>query len=194
MPRGRAPGRPRADDGSVARRPPRSGRRGPPPRRRGRGLDLRQPAAVRPPRRLRRVPASHRRRPGRVLGRRRRRGVRAHRGSDVPHRLPDARRAGVAGRRSGGGTTPRPLPRRGHRRGEVVPRHSATRGRLRPQGLPATGDHHAHGRRSGHGHRDRRAAHGARARRPRSEQPQPPPHRRAASGRGVRPAVTARGA
>ena len=127
-------------DGRAARGPRQPDAGGPRPRRRraGRGLDLRQPAAVRRGRGPRPLPAHPRRRP-RVCEREgvdvvfapsRRRGLPRRRAAG--HRRPRPAR-----QRARGQDPARPLPRRADRGGQAVRPGPARRRGVRREGLPA---------------------------------------------------------
>ncbi len=145
-PRGRPPGRPRADHGRVARRPrePDGRRARAGGRRPGGGLDLRQPPAVRAGRGSRPLPPHAGGGPQDLRARRRRHRLRAGRRGGLPGGRPDRRdprrrhHRARAARRDPRGTGPaRPLPWRADGRGQAVRPGPSRRRGLRAEGLPA---------------------------------------------------------
>ena len=136
--------------------------------RRGRGVDLREPAAVRPRRGPRPLPPHLRGRP---------RGLRASRAPTWCSRRRSTRSTPAATRRSPSSparsaTVLEGATRPGHFRGvltvvaKLLRAGPARRRGVRPEGLPAAGAGPADGRRPLHGRRGRRRRDRARARRP----------------------------
>ena len=134
-----------------------------------RGVDLRQPDAVRARRGLHPLPARPRRRRPQARDGGSRPRVRAGARRDVPARRRHARARRRARGAAGRGAPPGPL--RGRRDGgrEALRRRRPLRRSLRAQGLPAAPRRPAHGARPLRAGGDRRAPHRARAGRPGDE-------------------------
>ena len=172
-----------ADDGRAPCRPSGAGAASAAARRSRRGLDLRQPGAIRPARGFLELSAIPRRRHHGAAGRSGRPGVGAHARTDVSGGL----RHHGAGQGAGCGRSRRPvqaafLPRRGDGGRQAVRAMPSRRRLLRREGLPAAQDGHAHGPRPRpQGEGDRRR-HRPRKGRPRLVVAQRLPVRRATRG------------